>query len=220
MTASLSSIRTTQHTVHPKLLPLLWRRRCADFQRSLPDFSEKVIQELKLLLQERKPQFLILDSGCGTGYSTKVLAQRFPFATVIGIDKSIKKLSKATRTSPVPSNCFLFRAELVDIWRWLHQIHLSIDYHFLLFPNPWPKPRHFRKRIYAHPVFPKIFAFSRYIELRTNWKVLAEEFAVVAASVTGKDAILSQYSPAAYLTPFEKKYAERGEPLYKVQWVA
>ena len=51
----------------------------------------------KLEVKEAKR---ILDLGCGTGNSTKILKDRFPNARVIGADNSDEMLAKAKKTHP------------------------------------------------------------------------------------------------------------------------
>ena len=46
---------------------------------------------------DAKPGMHILDLGCGTGELTKIIADRFPGATVLGVDSSAEMLSKAPR---------------------------------------------------------------------------------------------------------------------------
>ena len=84
---------------------------------------------------------IVLDSGCGTGRSTKLLAKdMFPEHLVIGVDRSLARLTKtkdnrqgyddsssdheddetserATYCQRVSKNAYLVRAELVDFWR-------------------------------------------------------------------------------------------------------
>ncbi len=84
---------------------------------------------------------IVLDSGCGTGRSTKLLANdTFPEHLVIGVDRSLARLTKtkdnrqgyddnstdedddqtserATYCQRVSENAYLVRAELVDFWR-------------------------------------------------------------------------------------------------------
>ena len=52
---------------------------------------------------------LILDSFCGTGQSTRMLAVGNPDALVVGIDKSSERLRK--QAEPLPDNALLLRAE-------------------------------------------------------------------------------------------------------------
>jgi trans-aconitate 2-methyltransferase len=60
---------------------------------------------------ESSPSFAV-DLGCGPGASTRLLAERFPDARVVGIDSSARMLAEARRR--LPSVAF----EQVDIAQW------------------------------------------------------------------------------------------------------
>ena len=50
---------------------------------------------------------------------------------------------------------------------------------FLFFPNPWPKAySEIKRRFHAHPVFATMASLAPCLELRTNWRIYAEECAV------------------------------------------
>lgn len=92
---------------------------------------------------------LYLDAGCGRGWSTARIARRSPNCDVIGIDRSIVKLSRNAafrhggmfRDAP---NAFLLRADLVHFWRLCWEQQILPQKHFLLYPNPYPKKGHLR----------------------------------------------------------------------------
>lgn len=216
-----SSVASNQRSIHPRLRQTLQRHLNAPYQRPFPPFSSDVFEALEHILNNHS-ELLILDAGCGTGMSTVRLALHFPQATVIGIDKSAVKLSKNPwkRSGKLPRNCFLLRGTIEDVWRWLVQQKILIHYHLLWYPNPWPKSRHIKRRWYGHPAFPFLFQCSLCVELRTNWKIYAQEFALAATDITGSTPEITAFSPVTPLTPFEHKYARRGESLYKVRWYA
>ena len=76
---------------------------------------------------------IVLDSGCGTGRSTKILASTlYPNHLVVGVDRSLARLTKTKDNRDVidenlsegeayccqvSENAYLVRAELVDFWR-------------------------------------------------------------------------------------------------------
>ncbi|KAL7554608.1 hypothetical protein ACHAWF_018102 [Thalassiosira exigua] len=117
---------------------------------------------------------VILDRGCGTGRSTFLLGRRHEDCAVIGIDRSLARLSRnrsyngtdlgddANVDGNVPErldNVLLLRADLPDFWRlclsspeWRAQTRVVA--HYLLYPNPYPKGSRLKKRFYAHPSFP------------------------------------------------------------------
>lgn len=150
---------------------------------------------------------IILDSGCGTGRSTRHLASLFPSKDywVLGIDRSLVRLERnrgfriqqqqqqqydaelvwrgeEETTSESCANILWIRAELVDFWRLLlqHQDQHSwkVERHYLLYPNPYPKTKRLKSRWYGHPSFPLILQLGgEEIVLRSNWETYLQEFA-------------------------------------------
>ena len=163
-------------------------------------------------------QPLILDSGCGTGKSTRRLARMFPHHLVIGVDQSRSRLAKSGVHCNFlhTENCLLLRAELATFWRLLLKSGLSPERHFLFYPNPWPKPGHLSRRWHGHPVFPQLLALGGEIEMRCNWDVYAREFAKAGVIATGADINAQIIEPDKGITPFEQKYLERGQTLFSV----
>ena len=160
----------------------------------------------------------ILDSGCGTGSSTQSLADNHPGHLVIGVDQSIARLARSGLTSSIQqtANCVLVRAELATFWRLLLKDGLVPDRHLLLYPNPWPKPGHLARRWHGHPVFPDLLSVGGEIELRCNWEIYALEFAQAVQLATGVTIKAQHIRPETAISPFEKKYLERGHSLYGV----
>lgn len=159
---------------------------------------------------------LVLDSGCGIGESTRILAERHPQAFVVGIDKSRHRLYQRTGGRPIylKDNYALVRADLVDFWRLAKDAGWHLARHYLLYPNPWPKQKHLKRRWHAHPVFPTLLSLGGAIELRSNWHNYALEFAEAIRLATGRNAEVSRFIPLRPLSPFEKKYWESRQALY------
>ena len=139
-----------------------------------------------------------------------------PDALVIAMDQSAVRLQRGLeRFGAAPANLYLMRAECADIWRLMLAADWSVARHFLLYPNPWPKPGHLQRRWHGHPVFPPLLALSEVVELRTNWQVYAEEMAA-ALSVAGRPAGIERIQPETALTDFEEKYRDSGHALWRV----
>ena len=117
---------------------------------------------------------MVLDSGCGTGESTVLLARRYPDCLVVGVDKSAARLDKAPQ---LPANARLLRADLADIWRLMDDAGWKLAQHYLLYPNPWPKPAQLKRRWHGHPVFPDLLVLGGRLVLRSNFEVYVDEFA-------------------------------------------
>ena len=158
---------------------------------------------------------LILDAGCGVGLSTRRLAAAFTDHAVIGVDRSADRLSRDH--GALPDNALLVRADLVDFWRLAQCAGWAPVRHYVLYPNPYPKASQLKMRWHGHPVLPSLLALGGRLELRTNWRLYAEEFALAVAQVTGREAAVAQYDPSGdYLTPFEAKYDQSGQPLWQL----
>jgi len=111
----------------------------------------------------------------------------------------------------------LLRARVADIWRLLEKAGIRLARHYLLYPNPWPKPRHLGRRWHAHPVFPSLLALGGRLEIRTNWRIYAEEFArALALYGVEADEVVSFRPDDAPLSPFERKYAASGHELFRI----
>jgi tRNA G46 methylase TrmB len=155
---------------------------------------------------------LILDAFCGTGHSTAALAQRHPRHLVIGVDKSATRLAR--HPAGEADNYVLLRADCEDIWQLLLEAGHRLEHHFLLYPNPWPKPGHLQRRVHGGAALPRLLALGGRVELRSNWQVYVEEFglALQFAGVPGTVSRLPEQPP---LTLFERKYRAAGHPLWQ-----
>lgn len=160
---------------------------------------------------------LVFDSGCGTGESTIELAHRYPNALVVGIDKSAERIRKAREKSPQANNLCHLRADLVDIWRLARAAGWQLAHHYILYPNPWPKKRQFKRRWHAHPVFPDLLELGGLIHLRSNWQLYLEEFATAVETAMGMKELVRAIMIEEPISAFEKKYFESGQQLFELK---
>lgn len=210
-------VRSSQAGIHPRLERLLERCRNSTWDRPLHAASCRAFERLRPVVEaERRP--LVLDAGCGTGASTRALAVYFPDHLVIGVDKSRDRLGRigASEFPWREENAVWLRADLTTFWRLARQAGWALERHYLLYPNPWPKPGHLQRRWHAHPVFPELLGLGGRLELRTNWRIYAEEFAFVLNRFHGRSVKVTRLSVHRPLTPFERKYRDSGHPLYSV----
>ena len=161
---------------------------------------------------------LVLDSGCGTGESTRILARAFPDHLVIGVDKSESRLGclAAPHCPWREGNAVWVRADLTTFWRLAVHAGLALDRHYLLYPNPWPKPGQLQRRWHAHPVVPDVLRLGGRLEMRTNWSVYADEFAFALSRLRDRVVEPAVFEVEEPLTPFERKYRDSGHVLYSV----
>ncbi|MCP1313633.1 MULTISPECIES: tRNA (guanosine(46)-N(7))-methyltransferase TrmB [unclassified Halomonas] len=158
---------------------------------------------------------LILDAGCGVGLSTRRLAARFPDHAVIGVDRSESRLTR--EHGALPDNALLVRADLVDFWRLAQAAKWAPVRHYVLYPNPYPKASHLKMRWHGHPVFPALLALGGRLEVRSNWPLYIEEFAECVRLAARCPVRVEPVTPEGeYLTPFEAKYDQSGQPLWRL----
>ena len=155
---------------------------------------------------------LVFDSFCGTGMSSASLAQRHADCLVIGIDKSAHRLA---RHQPADAdNYLLVQAECGDFWRLAAAAGWALERHYLLYPNPWPKPAQLKRRVHGSADFHDLLALGGTVELRSNWPVYTDEFGR-ALELAGCEPMVERFEPEQPLTLFERKYRESGHELWR-----
>lgn len=203
---------SAQVGVHERLEPVVRRHLGSLWRQPFKAYSAPAFARLASQLRLDRP--IILDSGCGTGWSSVRLALAYPHCEVIGIDQSAARLG---RHPHLPPNAHLLRAELADFWRLARQAGWHLQRHYLLHPNPWPKPAQLKRRWHAHPVWPDLLGLGGMLELRSNFEIYAREFAL-ALGLAGFDADVEVLSLAVEeaLSPFERKYVQSGHRIFRV----
>jgi len=225
---SSGRVSSSQKDVHPNLLQTVQRHLQSHWSQPLHGPSLDAYRCLKESSPFRSRRPFILDSGCGTGKSTQELAGQFPDYLVLGVDRSRSRLAKSGMRRRTfdhsdlilgrgqQENCILLRAELATFWRLLAADGYVPHKHFLLYPNPWPKPSHLKRRWHGHPVFPCLLALGGEMQMRCNWEIYALEFAQAASLATGEPVVSESFEVSDVTTPFEKKYFERQQRLFSV----
>ena len=219
------SITSSQTTIHPKLPALLSKHLNTPFQKPLHTPSLNAYTKIANILKKCSPN-IILDSGCGVGLSTLLLALQYPDSLIIGVDKSSHRLSKNgfyrkkifNDTGAAPANVHLLQADLVTFWQLLHKNKIKLRKHYLLYPSLWPKQTQLKRRWHGHPVFPLLPGLSSTLELRSNWKIYLEEFNYCWQQAAGQKGALKSYKPRTYFTPFEAKYWQAGQTLWQLKF--
>jgi tRNA (guanine-N7-)-methyltransferase len=211
------SVSSSQHELHPRLMGLVEAHLGHAWLAPLHAPSVVAFEALQAQIGGDWPP-LVLDSGCGTGASTLAIARAHPDCLVIGVDKSHARLARtgATEYPHRDGNVVWLRAELATFWRLARQAGWKFRRHYLLYPNPWPKPGQLQRRWHAHPVFPELLRLGGRLELRCNWEIYALEFAAAVNRVLGAHVIPQPVTDSAITTPFEHKYRASGHPLYSV----
>lgn len=216
--ASSRPVASPQTAPHRLLAQLVAKHAAHAFRKPPAPYSLAAFERfLKAWDRQAAP---ILDVGCGTGESTCALARAAPRRLVVGIDQSAMRLARAGARAEQPANALFLRADAVDFWTLLAGERIAPHAQYLLYPNPWPKPRHVMRRWPAHPIFPTVLALGGHIECRSNWQVYVEEFAQAVNLLTGQAVCPESFVADVPLTLFERKYLASGHRLYRATLAA
>lgn len=212
------------------------RQRLARIDERRRDYYLVLIELMKRARAQGKQ--VILDSGCGTGESTRnrVASEHW----VLGVDKSLARLDRGAdqgleipiwRSANIPgpgaielciqAGGLIARAEFTELVAMMFAHDCVVEQLDFIYPNPWPKSQHFGRRWYAHPIWPYALAVSNHVQLRTNWEVYAQEFAYALGQSVEQKADSGgceawNVEPEEALSAFERKYASAGHPLFRV----
>lgn len=84
--------------------------------------------------------------GCGDGSFIAALAEQTPELNFLGIERLRNRVRSARRKTGTFDNVQILHAETSAVVR--HQLTAeAIEAFYLLFPDPWPKRRHHRRRL-------------------------------------------------------------------------
>ncbi len=211
-------VTSSQRGIHPRLEETVRKHLKSPWEQPLHTPTVEAYRQLSEAGVFSTDQPFILDSGCGTGKSTQMLAKLFPGHMVLGVDRSHVRLSRSGLNTCFhrSGNCVLVRAELTTFWRLLLADGHMPEQHYLLYPNPYPKPGHLSRRWHGHPVFPQLLRLGGDIELRCNWEIYALEFAQAVNLACAEPIQVKRYAAESGISLFEQKYLQRGQKLYSV----
>jgi tRNA (guanine-N7-)-methyltransferase len=100
--------------------------------------------ELPRLFERDAP--LQVDLGCGDGSFLQALAAQRPDRNFLGIERLLHRVCSSGRKAAQLPNVRIIRGDTMFLLRhWLPP--RSVEVFYLLFPDPWPKRRHHRRRL-------------------------------------------------------------------------
>lgn len=218
LTGNSRSITSNQLGPHEKVPELVIRHLANHSQKPFNQHTVDAFEAVKMWRLQQDPESqkpLIFDSCCGVGESTSHIAKQFPDSLVVGIDKSELRTNKHVHYSEKAPNYLIVRADVNDFWRLAGAENWQLSHHFLLYPNPYPKSSQVQRRWHACAAFKDIIMLGGVIEVRSNWDIYIQEFAV-ALDTAGKSSTVSPYHSDEAQTPFERKYWASGQQSWRV----
>lgn len=94
---------------------------------------------------------LTLEIGCGHGHWLVAYAEANPSKRCLGVDligERIERAEKKARRAE-QGNALFLRGEAFEVLDLMPE-HVELDEVFILFPDPWPKKRHWKNRLFCH----------------------------------------------------------------------
>ncbi len=127
---------------------------------NLEDYKKK-LNKFKIVKLDKKKDY-ILDIGTGYGETSIYLSKKYPERTVIAcekyIDGNIKLLKKIDRYNL--KNIKIFDGNVNKILEELN-IEQFFNAVWIFFPDPWPKKKHFKRRLLTSAFLKKLHTFLK-----------------------------------------------------------
>lgn len=109
-----------------------------------------------------EPTELTLEIGCGHGHYLAAYSEAHQNEICVGIDLVTKRVKKgeSKRDKRGLEHLMFLKAEALEFLDALPE-HVSLKKIFILFPDPWPKKRHWKNRVVQQPLLEKLAARSK-----------------------------------------------------------
>ncbi len=184
---------------------------------------------IHLLEQARSFAAVDLEIGCGVGWHPIRYARQNPDRMLLAFERTSEKFGKFERritrhreAGIALGNLRPFHADALE-WLAAQQPGPLFSRVWILYPNPYPKPKHRDRRWFSaklmEPLRPALLPQAE-IRLATNLEAYAREAVSTARADWGLELLsetrLDALSPppGGPRTHFEKKYLGRGEPCW------
>jgi tRNA G46 methylase TrmB len=211
-------VTTNQDGIHDDLSDIVSKYTFENYKRPIAEFSKEVWTEILDWIDESE---VIFDLGCGVGSSSVYLATKYPNIKIVGIDKSFNRLNRKNEfKNSLSHNIRYFRGELLDLIPLIYKgyIDKTIQVHslYLLYPNPYPKKMHVKRRFHGSPICVFLYNIKVPIILRSNWKLYLEEFKFVG-NIFERTSELIKIENPDLITPFEEKFYKSGQDIFELR---
>jgi tRNA (guanine-N7-)-methyltransferase len=157
---------------------------------------------------------LHIDLGCGDGSFLCALAQRTPDKNFLGIERLLNRVRTSARKAASLDNVRVLRMESFYAVRYLLPPK-SVERFYLLFPDPWPKRRHHRRRIVTPEFLDSIHAALRKngsIYIATDDADYFEKIKAIAESNSG--FAIDEVDVDLPQSKFERIFRGKGASIY------
>lgn len=171
--------------------------------------------DLEIVFGRNAP--LHVDLGCGEGSFLCAMAQRLPQKNFLGIERLAARVGSAACAAAHLANVRLLQIESSYAVRYLLPAG-SVETFYLLFPDPWPKRRHHRRRIVNPDFLNAIHAALRkegVIYISTDHVEYFEKIKEIVSSAA--DFAVADVDMEMPSSKFARVFQRKGAPIH---WLA
>ena len=181
-----------------------------------PDDAQPL--DLRQLFPNAAP--LELDLGCGDGSFMVGLAAEHPERNYLGVEQLIGRVRSAcTRIAARGlTNARILRVDIGHVVGVLLP-PLSVDICHVMFPDPWPKRRHHRRRTVTAGFLQsivRILSPHGIIRLTTDDAPYFAQMQQAAAAVTELAPVAVEDAATLPRSTFEMRFIEQGQPIHRL----
>jgi tRNA (guanine-N7-)-methyltransferase len=183
---------------------------------------ETYVAPLDLLAIFGRVAPLQVDLGCGDGSFLCELAQLHPDKDFLGIDRLVGRVAKACRKAAAVENVRILNVESSYAVGYLLP-ERSVETFYLLFPDPWPKRRHHRRRIVKADFLDLIHRALQdggSLRIATDQLDYFDLIQRVGQNHSRFEIVDANASPVRTdlpLTKFERRFSALAAPIYRLE---
>jgi tRNA (guanine-N7-)-methyltransferase len=207
------SVSSSQSDLHPRLAATVRRHLQSRWKKPPQRVDAPALAALDAALAAHTGP-LVLDSFCGTGESTALLALRHPDALVVGVDKSAARLARHRGGRTAPQNYLLLRAHCEAVWRHLAEHARSASPALPAVSQPLAETRAPAAPRTRPPRVPAAASARRQPGTAQQLAAVPVEEFGVALHLAGHASRIGVVDGRHPLTPFERKYRASGQTLW------
>ena len=146
----------------------LWAKFGIEFQESILDLTKAFA----------KPQPVVMEIGYGMGEATWQIAKDNPAINYLGVEVHMPGVGKlmARIEEFALTNVKLIERDVFEVFHYMIEDG-ALDGVHLYFPDPWPKKRHFKRRIVNQRFIAEVATKLKpggYLHIATDWVPYAE----------------------------------------------
>ena len=162
---------------------------------------------------------LEVDLGCGEGSFLAALAAQNPERNFLGIERQVGRVRSASHKIAVGglTNTRVLRFEIAQAVSDLLPAG-SVSVFHLMFPDPWPKRRHARRRLFTQKFLGAInsaLAPDGFLRISTDDTEYFKQIRRIALE-SPNFAVTSLTDSAVPLSKFEKMFIQIGKPIHRL----